>query len=178
MTFLPFQSRRAERAGKVEDHCRPASGTRDTAAASTKFQHVERGAFRAICNGEGFHVRATGIAVFQSCTKSSRPQVLWPAHPFQSAHVPSGADTGGLSFLLPARLRFKFSRLLKAPGSLIRLSCSIALQAGKQTARCCSKALHLNLSALSKGLVDVADGHSNIERKSENVRQGGEKIHV
>lgn len=107
------------RTGEREDRCtRPAGdGVRNRSAASSKFQHMERGTtFRAICAGDNFRVRATGIVgTFKTETHKSRPQVRLPVFLFQSAA--RLADTGGLrGSVLPAfRLRFEFlGRIFRA----------------------------------------------------------------
>lgn len=167
------------RGGKRDNNSRP--GTEQPRTAAQFPERRERDHGRAIfLNGSFVSTRTVGGAALNSETGSipeARPSAF-RFHPRVSSRAVRARVLRG--FLLPAfRLwRTQFVRAVKVARHLFfRLPRSLALQACKQSARCCSEGFHLNLSALA-GLVATADGHSISQRKSENVRQVGEKIHV
>lgn len=67
---------------------------------------------RAICAGEGFAVRATGIVGILKTETPGKSKVRSPAISFISAPTPSAAGVGGLLALLPWRVLDAFSRFL------------------------------------------------------------------
>lgn len=168
---------------KHEDYsCRGVGDRRRDGPAAS--EHRERDYFRAICAGEGFSVRATGIVgtlkteiwktpVRLPAPYSNRAAALDRRSVIRRDFLPATVFAGALSvvgsasaplrhFLLKLVWPFKAARRL-----LHSLPRSIALQACKQSARCCSKAFHFHsLSAGRSGLVSTGDGHTSTERKS------------
>lgn len=90
---------------------------------------------------------------------------------FRSARTPRADIAGALSVSSVPHRPFYLSRPFRLPGSLISIGFHRAFAVRQNFLREFAKPRHSKLpSASSRGLVAVADGHSNTERKQGNVR--------
>lgn len=163
----PIPHRRAAgRDCQHEDFGSPASGTRNTAAASEITHPVDvspqerlsdAGSHLIRLHGAGFRLQSQSAAITSlGSGNSGRSSVLAPVRPLI-------LETVGAFTVLRSVFLIGFHRT--------RTVC-------QDTASKFANPFHFKPFCRLAGLVAAADGHSNSERKSENVRQGGEKIHV